>query len=150
MEFKKHKLTETPLIEIENFKLYELDKYGVTSLFGGSNSKRYEDRDMVEDIDYTDSTNKLKANIKAKTGLHKGEKIDLDGDVTYSREDGLRFESAHAQYDKKSAIFSTNKDFVIYKGKSSTVGSSLIYNSKEKTTNAKKTKTIYQLEESNS
>ncbi len=149
MEFKKYKLQETPLIEIQDFTLYELDKRGITSLFGGSNSKRYEDRDIVENIDYTDSSADLKANISAKKGIHMGETIELHENVIYSREDGVRFESESAHYDKKSAIFFTDKNFIIYKGKNSTTGNFLLYKSKEKITNAKKIQAVYQLQESN-
>lgn len=149
MELHKHTPIEMPVMEIKNFTLYELDATGITSLFSGSNSQRFADRDRIENINYTDSSKKLKVNIKADSGIHKGENIDLRGDVMYLREDGLGFKSEHAQYQKKSAIFSTDTDFIISKGSSIATGSSMQYDSKKQTTKATNIHTVYQLEESN-
>lgn len=148
IEFKSQALQEIPVIELQNFTIYELDQEGLKSIFGGANSKRYSDRDVVEKIDFTDSTNRLITNIKAGKGTHKPQDILLEDEVVYTREDGLTFKSEAAHYEKNSSIFSTDQEFVIYRGESFAVGKALIYDSKSKITNAQNIKTIYQLQES--
>lgn len=133
---------------MKNFTMYEMDREGLTNILFGSYSKRYSDRISVKKIDYTDRKVKVNANIKADNGLYKNDKILLNKNVIYSRDDGVRFESEMANYDKKQGLFTTDKEFIIYRGKSSTKGSTLRYNSNTKKINATKTKTIYQLQES--
>lgn len=86
--------------------------------------------------------------MKAKKGLYKGDDISLEGDVVYNREDGLIFESQEAQYNKKSTILSTDKAFIVYRGKESVKGSSFVYDNTQKKLSSKNIEAIYQLEES--
>jgi len=148
-ELKKQESVEVPLMELQNFTIYELDQEGLKSRLKGANSSRYSDRDVIEKIDFTSSATNMVSSIQAGIGTHKSEDILLEDDVVYKREDGVIFKSEMAHYEKKSAIFSTQKDFVIYKGKNSTVGEALMYDSKNKTTKAQNIKTVFQLQERN-
>jgi len=148
IEMKKQEFVEVPLFNLKNFTMYELDKKGLKTILLGNNAKRFSDRYTVENINYTDSAKKYISNMKSNNGTYKDEIILLKGDVTYTREDGLTFQSEIAQYNKKSAILSTDTAFVLYKDKNSARGASLEYNNITNKIKATKIKAIYQLQES--
>ncbi|MBN2815887.1 MAG: LPS export ABC transporter periplasmic protein LptC [Campylobacterales bacterium] len=148
LEIKQQKFTEIPLFELSGFALYELDGQGLKTILLGDSSKRFSDRYTVDGINYTDNSKEYIANMKAKKGLYKGDDISLEGDVVYNREDGLIFESQEAQYNKKSTILSTDKAFIVYRGKESVKGSSFVYDNTQKKLSSKNIEAIYQLEES--
>jgi hypothetical protein len=86
--------------------------------------------------------------MSAKRGIYKNEETTLYEDVKYKREDGLIFEGQEAHYNKKLSLLLTSKPYIIYKGASKVVGSSLEYNSKSDTIISTQIKAIYQLQES--
>lgn len=139
---------ETPLFEITAFIIHELNTQGLKSVLSGSSSKRFIDRYTIEDINYTDSSQKYLANMQAKSGIHKNDETILKGDVEYKREDGLIFKGEEAKYNKKLALLSTDKKYIIYKGQSNVVGETLLYNSSTNKVQSTKIKAIYQLKES--
>lgn len=149
LQIKQQEFVDVPLLEMQVFTMYELDTKGLKTILFGSNSKRFSDRYTVKNIDYTDSAREYIANMKADSGVYKDENISLSGNVEYARENGLTFQSDTAHYDKKSSIFSTDKEFVVFKGQSSAIGTSLHYNNVTKKMKATKMKAIYQLQESN-
>jgi LPS export ABC transporter protein LptC len=148
MEMEKTIKEEKPLFEINKFAVYEYDRASLKSLLRGTNAKKFAQRYEVDDINYTDNTQKYLANMSANSGVYKNEETTLFGNVRYKREDGLVFEGEEALYDKKLSKLSTNKPYVIYKGNSNVVGSSLEYNAQTNKVKSTKIKAIYELQES--
>ncbi len=148
MQIENSMMQERPLFEIQKFSIYEYDTNGLKSLLSGVNAKKFEERYEVDDINYTDNSKKYLANMSAKRGIYKNEETTLYEDVKYKREDGLIFEGQEAHYNKKLSLLSTSKPYIIYKGASKVVGSSLEYNSKSDTIKSTQIKAIYQLQES--
>lgn len=147
LKVKQQEFVEVPLLEMVSFAMYELNTKGLKTILLGSSSKRFSDRYEVENINYTDNSKEFNVNMKADKGLYKGEKILLDGNVFYYREDGLTFESQEAKYNKKSTILSTDKEYVIYRDKNSIKGKSLTYNNKTNKIKSVKIEAVYQLQE---
>ncbi|SMP88921.1 Lipopolysaccharide-assembly, LptC-related, partial [Epsilonproteobacteria bacterium SCGC AD-308-P11] len=91
MHIKQQEFVDVPLFELSSFSLYELNKKGLNNTMIGTKGTRYSDRYTVENIDYTDNSEKFIANMKADNGIYKDDIVYLEGNVTYTREDGLVF-----------------------------------------------------------
>lgn len=149
LKLKEQKFIDVPLFELKIFTMYELDTLGLRTFLLGSESKRFDDRYTIEDMNYTDNSKEYIAHIKANHGIYKEENVFLNGHVVYLREDGLTFKSDKAQYNKKTKIIKTDSDFVIYRDKDVVTGSSAEYNNLTNKIKATNTKVTYQLKERN-
>jgi len=129
LSIKQREFVDVPLLEIGNFVMYELNNMGLETFMTGSKMFRYSDRYTVNHIDFTDDSKGHISNMKANSGLYKDNIVDLKGDISYVREDGLAFESQTMTYNTKTSIAKTESDYVAFRGKSTMKGSSLEYNS---------------------
>jgi len=113
----------------------------------GDNSIKYEDRYIVDNINFTDNSKNLIANMKADKGIYKEEDIFLDGDIIYVREDGLTFKTDKATYNKKEELIKTDSKFISYRGENTLNGSTLKYYNNTQKTEATNVTIKYQLKE---
>jgi LPS export ABC transporter protein LptC len=128
MHIKQQKFVDVPLFELSSFTIYELGEKGLNNLILGTKATRYQDRYTITDMDYTDNSRDYIANMKANDGLYKNDIVDLNGDVVYTREDGLVFNTQTATYNKKTSVAYTNSNYVLHRGKDKIIGTSLRYN----------------------
>ena len=147
LNIKKQDFGEIPVFELENFKLIELDQKGLSTIMDGTKGIRYTNRYIVYNIDYTDNSKKYLANMNANKGLYKGNIINLDGNITYNREDGISFITQKAVYNKKTNIVRSPISYVAYLGKNQVTGSSIEYNNVLDTVKSKKVTVTYKLKE---
>jgi len=129
LNIKEREFIDVPLLEIGEFAMYELNKMGLETFMIGDKMLRYSDRYTVRNIDFTDDSKGHISNMKANSGLYKDNIVDLKGDISYVREDGLAFESQTMTYNTKTSIAKTESEYVAFRGKSTMRGSSLEYNS---------------------
>jgi len=129
LNIKEREFVDVPLLEIGEFVMYELNKMGLETFMTGDKMLRYSDRYTVNHIDFTDDSKGHISNMKANSGLYKDDIVDLKGDISYVREDGLAFESQTMTYNTKTSIAKTQSEYVAFRGKSTMRGSSLEYNS---------------------
>jgi len=127
--------------------MYELNTEGLITYMLGDEAIRYTDRYEIINMDYTDNAKEYIANMKSNFGLFLDKTVDLDGDVVYTREDGLVFESQHVIYDKISTIAISDNDYVSYKGNNHIVGSYVKQNNIKNTIYSRDVRAIYQLHE---
>ncbi|MDQ1264367.1 MAG: hypothetical protein QG559_1368 [Campylobacterota bacterium] len=146
-EVTKNKFGDIALFNISSFTMYEFDSNGLITLMNGKEATRYKNRYTVSDIDYTDNSKEYVANMKAKNAIYKNEIVHLDGDIIYSREDGLIFETQKATYDKKKSIARVNGEYVVYMEKNRAIGKGLEYNNSSKKLKTKDVFITYQLNE---
>lgn len=147
MHIKQQEFVDVPLFELSSFSLYELNKKGLNNTMTGTKGTRYRDRYTVENIDYTDNSEKFIANMKADNGIYKDDIVYLEGNVTYTREDGLVFFTQSATYNKKTSIAHTDNSYVSYRGKDKVTGSSLRYNNLLNQVSSKNVVAIYNFQE---
>jgi len=147
MKIKKINTKEVPLFSLGVFTLYELDRFGLTTLMKGTQASRYSDRYDVKNIDYTDNAKEFSSNMKAKHGLYKNEIVYLDGDVYFTRKDGLKYFSQKAVYNKKTDISISEVDYVANMGLNQVWGSYLRYDTKKEKIKAKNIYAIYEIKE---
>ena len=116
MQLKEQSFEDVPLFELKLFTLYELDGFGINTLMSGDESIKYEDRYIVNNINYTDNSQKYIANMKANNGIYKENSVSLNGDIIYIREDGLTFKTEKAIYNKKEQLIRADTTFISYRG----------------------------------
>ena len=147
MDIKEQNSKEVPLFSLDAFTLHELDTSGMTALMKGNEAQRFSNRYDVKNIDYTDNSKEFAANMKAKHGLYKKEIVYLDGDVFFTRADGLRYFSQKAVYNKKTKVATSKTDYIAMMGKNQVDGSSIIINNKQKKIYSKNVYAIYKIKE---
>jgi len=147
LEIKQRDYKEIPLLDIDTFVMYELNSEGLDTLMSGEKAYRFKDRYVFDFVDFTDNAKEFIANMKANSGVYKNNKINLEGDVFYIREDGLSFETQKLEYNTATNIVKTNEPYVAMMGENSMRGDSLIYNSKTKKFNAKSVSVKYNIED---
>jgi LPS export ABC transporter protein LptC len=147
LEVKQNIVSEIPMFELEKFKITELNQQRLTTIMNGKKGTRFKDRYEVENIDYTDNSKKYLTSMVANRGVYKGSLINLQGDIVFKRQDGLSFHTQEANYDKKTNIVISPKEYVAYLGENKMTGSYLKYNNLLKTVDTKKITVNYILEE---
>jgi LPS export ABC transporter protein LptC len=147
MDLKQQEFKDVPLFKINDFTLYELNTKELFTLMKGSQAIRYADRYDVNTINYTDSSKDYIANMLANNGIYKNEIVTLKGDVVYTREDGLTFETQTLLYNKSKATAYAENAFVAYKDQDRVTGTTLQYNNIKNSASAKHVKALYNLEE---
>jgi LPS export ABC transporter protein LptC len=148
LTIEKKDFIDMPLFEIQSFNMYEINRLGLKTILSGSSSKRYADRYTIDDMDYTDHTQKYIANMQSKYGTYTEKQVRLSGDIQYVREDGLTFKSEEAFYDKDTGSVYTEKEYVAFKGENILTGTSLNYNNLTNNIESKNIEATYQIQES--
>ncbi|DAB28261.1 MAG TPA: LPS export ABC transporter periplasmic protein LptC [Sulfurimonas sp. UBA10385] len=149
MDIKQQSFTDVPSFSISSFIMYELNSKGLITLMNGDKATKYANRYEVERMNYTDNSKEYIANMKSNTGVYKNNTVYLDGDIIYSREDGLTFKTQKAVYNKKTTVATVDGSYVLYRDANIVTGEKLKYNNSLETLESKNIKAIYQLEESN-
>ena len=147
LDVKQQNFVDVPLFELQSFVVYEINQQGLDTMMLGSNAIRYSNRYTVKNIDYTDNSRDYIINMKASSGIYKNNIVSVDGDVVYTREDGLTFQTQKAIYNKKTSIAKTDSSYILYQDKNRVRGSSIIYNNKLNTIQSKRVVAKYQLKE---
>jgi LPS export ABC transporter protein LptC len=149
LNIKQQEFVDVPLFQLETFVVHELKKEGLVTLMKGSHATRYNDRYKVINMDYTDNSKIYLANMRANNGIYrdKEDTVELHGNVVYNREDGLMFESEEANYNKKTSIAKTNKNYVMHRDANRVIGTSLEYNNVLNEVKSKNIVAKYQIKE---
>jgi len=147
LDRKYEKFVETPLFELTNFTIYEFNDHGLETLLKADKGSRFKDRYTMSHLNYADNTRSYISYITAKDGVYKDDILHLYNKVVYIREDGLTFQSQDAVYNKKSKIFKTDSDFIMFLNKDKVTGTSLRYNSIKRKIQSKNVVMQYQLKE---
>ena len=148
LNLKEQSFVDVPLFELKFFTLFELNSLGLTTLMTGDSSTKYDDRQLVTNIDYTDNSQKYIANMKASNGTYKEREVLLDGDIVYIREDGLTFKTDKAVYSKETETIETESEFSAFRANNSVKGSSLKYYNDSQKMHANDVVIKYNLKES--
>lgn len=139
---------EIPTLELKNFKLSELDRFGLTSTMYGEIGIKFTNRYIVENLNYTDNSSEYISNIKSNNALYKDFVLNLDGNIKYFREDGLSFTTQKASYNKQTNIMISYTNYISQMNGHRALGSYLEYDNNLGTTKSKNVTFTYQLKES--
>jgi len=148
LHIKQQEFVDVPLLNMHNFVMYELDRLGLQKLMSGNQALRYKDRYVMNSVDFTDNGKEFIANMKADHALYKNNIVNLNGNITYVREDGLTFKTPSLIYNTTTSLAKTNDAYKAYRDNSIVTGKTLKYNAKFDTLKSKNVTVKYQLEES--
>ena len=147
LKIKEQKFVDVPLLDMSKFIMYELDTSGLQTFMSGEQSLRFKDRYRVNNIDFTDSSRSFISNMKADVGIYKNDIVDLKGNITFIREDGLEIRSQKLIYNRKNSIANSPTKYTSVMGKSKASGSSIVYDAKNRKVKSKNIRVIYDLQE---
>ena len=143
----QREFVEIPLVELNNFTLYELDNNDLKILLSAKVAKRYSDRYEIKNINYTDNKDKYLVNIQADSAIYKDDYIDLDGNIIFNREDGLMFKTQKAQYSRKDDLVTTDGLFSANIDDGNMTGYNLKYNNKLNIVESKNIEMVYKFKD---
>ena len=147
LDIKQKTFGEIPMLELEKFKLTELTTEGLSSILNGEIGTKYTDRYIMSNLDYIDNAGNKISNLKSDKGLYKGEVLDLNDNVRYTREDGLTFITQKAIYNKKTNIVISSTDYVSTFNENKVIGTYLEYNTATTIAKSKNITANYKLKE---
>jgi len=147
LDIKKQNFHDVPILELKKFTMYELSDSGLETFMIGDSATRYADRYVVSKISYTDNSKDMIASMEADYGLYKNDKVILNGDVIYAREDGLTIKSQRIDYDKKTSVAISENKYIAFLNKNKITGSYLKYNGIKRKIYSKDIFVIYQIKD---
>ena len=146
LKLKEQHFVNVPQLELKDFTMYEFTPFGLQTYMIGLSGTKYDDRFIVKDIDYTDKSPKYIANMQAQKGIYKNDIVTLEGNVTYSRDNGFYFFTQKLVYNKKTSQAVSNVGYTANIGKNIVKGSYIKYSNKLNKVYSKNIDAIYQLQ----
>jgi hypothetical protein len=141
----KESIKNAPLFEMDYFVIYEITPNKISSSFSGDYGAKFHDYYYATNAKLTSNKRELLESIRADRSVYKGDILNLKGNVTYVREDGLKFCFDEGIYNQKRSFAKTNGSFIITKNQHKVKGSQLYYDLTHDTVNASQITAIYQL-----
>ncbi len=149
MNIETYDNNDTAMLELKDFKLYDIGSEGLRMMLQGSFGKRYRDRYEVYDINYTSRADHEEQNMAAQAAVYQENILYLSGSVVYKKGEQFMFRSDEAQYDENRHIASTTDLFELKNSEGTFKGYELEYNSEADTIRAKTVSALYDLSKAN-
>ena len=146
---KKQSFINVPQIELKDFTMYEFSPDGLQTYMLGKSGIKFDDRFIVNKIDYTDKSEDYIATMKADRGQYEGNIVKLEGDVFYTRDNGFGFKTQKLVYNKKTSQAISDVGYIAYMGDNIVKGSYIRYNNDLDRVYSKQIDPTYQLQERN-
>jgi len=147
LKLKEQHFVDVPQLELKHFTMYEFTPVGLQTYMLGASGTKYDDKFIVKGIDYTDKSPKYIANMQAQKGIYKNDIVTLEGNVTYSRDNGFHFFTQKLVYNKKTSQAVSNVGYTAKIGENKIEGTYIKYNNKFNRVYSKNIDAIYQLKE---
>lgn len=147
LDISQKEIGDIPVFEINSFTVLEFDNERLITVMQGDKAIKYDEYYVVEGIDFTDNSRDFISNMSANSGFYGDNILELDGDVIYTRDDGLIFKTQKATYDKNIDTLYSSSDFILFRDNDEVVGTSFKYNNVLNTLSMKNIVAKYQLKE---
>ncbi len=125
VHFQKQK--DAPEMEMKDYEMYELDTKKLVDISKGEKIVKYKNRYEMFNFDYIDNSDKLVADIKGNFAKYTNNKLYAQGDIEYTREDGLKITSEKIFYDRSKMYVKSLTPYVATMGKNRLVGNEFRY-----------------------
>lgn len=125
-------MTDTPMMELEDSKMYDITYQGISAYLQSKIAKRYKDRYELYKIYSNKKDNKTDEKLWADRGVLKDDILSLFGNVLYKDSEDQTLSANRVIYNIKKDILSSNTLFKATYKKSEVVGSSFVYFKREK------------------
>ncbi len=125
-------LVNTPLMELEDSKIYNITYEGITAYLQSKIVQKYKNRYVLYDIFSNKKDDTKSEQLWAKKGVMKNDILTLLGDVLYKNSSEQTLKSQKFIYNLKKDILLSDTPFVAIYKKSKVMGSSFVYYKKQK------------------
>jgi hypothetical protein len=145
VDIKKYDNSDLALLELQDFKLYDISTKGLSMMLQGAYGKRYGDRYEINDVNYTNNAVNDYRHMSASLASYKEKMLYLNGNVIYRQGDAFTFSSDEAQYDEVTKSAYTTGKFNLQSSEGFFNGYGLEYNSLTQNIRAKNILATYHL-----
>ncbi|RDU71344.1 hypothetical protein CQA66_06635 [Helicobacter aurati] len=128
---------DLPIIELHNWRLYEIGKKSVNIDMKGAVAKRYANREVYQDFEMCRLSEDSIENLKGQEAIHKEDIYEFPKGVEYSNAPFIYFFSQAGTYNIVTEAFSGKGEFRIQDQQSITMGKDIFYDKKSDTIIAK-------------
>lgn len=125
-------MTNTPMMELEESKMYDITYQGIKAYLQSKIAKRYKDRYELYKIYTNKKDNNTYEKLWANKGILKDDILSLYGNVLYKDNEEQTLSSNRVIYNIKKDILSSNVPFKATYKNSVVIGSSFVYFKREK------------------
>lgn len=136
---------EIPKIELYNFTLYEISHRGIDHLLEGKEGKKFEEYYTVTSAKFSDNTKHLLHFVESDRAHYRDDFLKLDGNLRYTRQDGLEFHTQRGTYDTKKGVIVTPESFFIVQNNHRIDGENIRYEVDRQWITANRIRAKYQL-----
>lgn len=136
---------EIPKIELYNFTLYEMSHHGIDHLLAGKEGKKFDDYYTVTSAKFSDNTRQLLHSLQSEHALYRDDVLSLEGDIRYSRQDGLSFDADHGTYNTKNGVVQIPENIVIRQDNHRIEGENIRYEVDHQVITANRIQAKYQI-----
>lgn len=136
---------EVAQLELQIFKMYELNQSSSKLVATAQYAYKYSDRYEMFDMHIDEKSNGSVNRIEAGFALYKGDFLHLESGVQFLSDDDLEFRAEEVDYNQSTATIIVNSDFKAREAKSHFEGTQLHYNLETKKLFAKNVKAFYNL-----
>ncbi|WP_297575327.1 LPS export ABC transporter periplasmic protein LptC [uncultured Campylobacter sp.] len=137
---------EVALIQIDDFKDFELDENSVFGYIEAKSAIRYKDKDELSDV-YIVRLDDINHSLSSKKATFANDILTFYGDALYKNSDNLTFASEQIVYDLTKKEISSPVSYLMKQGKNRVVGDSIKYETDDKKIYSKGIKSWYLLKE---
>ena len=137
---------EVPILEIEDFEMYEVDTVGLMDFSMGKKAWKYVDRYELKEFSYNENTDNKIVSISAKNGIDKNDNLTLKGDVQYVTSDGVEFFTQKVLYNRKKGVAQATTPYEAIIQQGHIWGKTLYYDLKKKKVRSKNIYATYRLD----
>ncbi len=145
MDIEQFDTSDTAMLELSNFKLYNIGSEGLDMMLQGSYAERYSDRYEIRNLSYTNNSVQEQQKIAAALAIYQDKTLYLNGNVIYEKGDNFMFTSDEAQYNEETKSAYTTGKFELKSSDGLFSGHELQYNSESEKVKAKTITAIYHL-----
>ncbi len=145
MDIEQFDNNDTAMLELHNFKLYNIGLDGLDMMLQGSYAERYSNRYEIHDLNYTNNSAQEQQKMIATRAMYQDKTLYLNGNVVYKKGNNFMFTSDEAQYDEKTKNASTTGKFELKSSDGIFSGYELQYNSESEKVKAKTITATYHL-----
>ncbi len=145
MDIKSYDNNDTAMLELKEFKLFDIGSNGLNMMLQGESGKRFSDRYEINDLNYSNLSTKKSQAMSASLARYKDNILYLDNNVIYQQGENFIFKSNEAIYNEKNNKASTSGKFELKSADGLFGGAALEYNSETQNVKAKSITAIYHL-----
>lgn len=137
---------QRPLIELQNYTMYEFDTTKLADFSIGKKALRYKEKYVLFDFIYNENLGKKIVSLSAHKGTYKNDTVRLNKNVRYVSSEGVEFTTEKALYDRKKEYARCDTPFTAKLNDNIVTGSTLYYDIRHEKFKSKNVRVLYSID----